>query len=40
MNAIVVNELTRTFGDFVAVDRVSFDVRKGSLRLSRQQQRR
>lgn len=31
MNAIVVNELTRTFGDFVAVDRVSFDVRKGEV---------
>ena len=31
MNAIVVNELTRTFGDFVAVDRVSFDVKKGEV---------
>ena len=31
MNAIVVNELTRTFGDFVAVDHVSFDVRKGEV---------
>ncbi len=31
MNAITVNELTRTFGDFVAVDRVSFDVRKGEV---------
>jgi len=31
MNAIVVDELTRTFGDFVAVDHVSFDVRKGEV---------
>ena len=31
MNAIEVANLTRTFGDFVAVDRVSFDVRKGEV---------
>ncbi|HUR32746.1 MAG TPA: ABC transporter ATP-binding protein [Vicinamibacterales bacterium] len=31
MNAIAVNGLTRTFGDFVAVDRVSFDVRAGEV---------
>ena len=31
MNAITVTNLTRTFGDFVAVDRVSFDVRKGEV---------
>ena len=31
MNAITVNELTRVFGDFVAVDHVSFDVRKGEV---------
>ena len=31
MNAITVNELTRVFGDFVAVDHVSFDVRKGEI---------
>ena len=31
MNAIVVNELTRTFGAFVAVDHVSFDVQKGEV---------
>ncbi len=31
MNAIVVDNLTKTFGDFVAVDRVSFDVRKGEV---------
>jgi ABC-2 type transport system ATP-binding protein len=31
MNAITVAELTKTFGDFVAVDRVSFDVRKGEV---------
>jgi len=31
MNAIVVNGLTRTFGDFVAVDHVSFDVGKGEV---------
>lgn len=31
MNAIVVDNLTKTFGDFVAVDHVSFDVRKGEV---------
>jgi ABC-2 type transport system ATP-binding protein len=31
MNAIVVKELTRVFGGFVAVDRVSFDVAKGEV---------
>ena len=31
MNAITVNELTRTFGRFVAVDHVSFDVRQGEV---------
>jgi ABC-2 type transport system ATP-binding protein len=31
MNAITVRELTRTFGDFVAVDHVSFDVRQGEV---------
>ncbi|MFN7916176.1 MAG: ABC transporter ATP-binding protein [Vicinamibacterales bacterium] len=31
MNAITVNELTRVFGGFVAVDHVSFDVRKGEV---------
>jgi ABC-2 type transport system ATP-binding protein len=31
MNAIAVNELTRVFGTFVAVDHVSFDVRRGEI---------
>lgn len=31
MNAITVRELTRKFGDFVAVDHVSFDVRAGEV---------
>ena len=31
MNAIVVNNLTRRFGDFLAVDRVTFDVRQGEI---------
>jgi ABC-2 type transport system ATP-binding protein len=31
MNAIVVSNLTRTFGDFVAVDHVSFDVQRGEI---------
>ena len=31
MNAITVTDLTRTFGDFVAVDHVSFDVRRGEI---------
>jgi ABC-2 type transport system ATP-binding protein len=31
MNAITVNELTRTFGEFVAVDHVSFEVRRGEI---------
>ncbi|MGE3959051.1 MAG: ATP-binding cassette domain-containing protein [Vicinamibacterales bacterium] len=31
MSAIAVNELTKVFGDFVAVDQVSFDVRKGEV---------
>jgi ABC-2 type transport system ATP-binding protein len=31
MTTITVNELTKVFGDFVAVDHVSFDVRKGEV---------
>jgi ABC-2 type transport system ATP-binding protein len=31
MSAIAVHELTRRFGDFTAVDRVSFDVRDGEV---------
>jgi ABC-2 type transport system ATP-binding protein len=31
MNAIVVNDLTRKFGDFVAVDHLTFDVRQGEI---------
>ena len=31
MNAITVNDLTRKFGDFVAVDHVSFEVRTGEV---------
>ena len=31
MNAITVTDLTRRFGDFTAVDRVSFDVRQGEI---------
>jgi ABC-2 type transport system ATP-binding protein len=31
MNAITVTDLTRKFGGFVAVDRVSFDVRRGEI---------
>src|SRR5437899_11334474 len=31
MNAIVVRDLTRRFGDFVAVDRLTFDVREGEI---------
>jgi ABC-2 type transport system ATP-binding protein len=31
MNAITVTDLSKTFGRFVAVDRVSFDVRKGEI---------
>jgi drug efflux transport system ATP-binding protein len=31
MNAITVHELTRRFGDFVAVDRVSFEVAEGEV---------
>lgn len=31
MNAITVRDLTRRFGDFVAVDRLSFDVRAGEV---------
>ncbi len=31
MSAIVVNGLTRTFGDFVAVDHVSFEVKPGEI---------
>ena len=31
MNAIVVSGLTRRFGDFVAVDRLTFDVRQGEI---------
>lgn len=31
MNAITVTDLTRRFGDFVAVDHVSFDVRQGEI---------
>ena len=30
-SAIVVNDLTRRFGDFVAVDRLTFDVRQGEI---------
>jgi ABC-2 type transport system ATP-binding protein len=31
MNAIVVSDLTRRFGDFVAVDHLSFDVKQGEI---------
>jgi ABC-2 type transport system ATP-binding protein len=31
VNAITVSELTRTFGDFVAVDHISFEVRRGEI---------
>jgi ABC-2 type transport system ATP-binding protein len=31
MNAITVSELTRTFGDFTAVDHISFEVGKGEV---------
>jgi ABC-2 type transport system ATP-binding protein len=31
MNAIVVSDLTRRFGDFVAVDHLTFDVRQGEI---------
>ena len=31
MNAIAVAELTKRFGDFVAVDRLTFDVRQGEV---------
>ncbi len=31
MNAIIVKDLTRRFGDFVAVDRLTFDVRQGEI---------
>ena len=31
MNAITVTDLTQTFGDFVAVDRLTFDVRQGEV---------
>ena len=31
MNAITVTDLTRTFGSFVAVDHISFDVRQGEI---------
>ena len=31
MNAIVVSDLTRRFGQFVAVDRLTFDVRQGEI---------
>src|SRR5207247_4074408 len=31
MNAIIVNDLTRRFGDFVAVDHLTFDVRQGEI---------
>jgi ABC-2 type transport system ATP-binding protein len=31
MNAIVVDDLTRRFGDFVAVDHLTFDVRQGEI---------
>src|SRR5207247_7755874 len=31
MNAISVKDLTRKFGDFVAVDRLTFDVREGEI---------
>ena len=31
MNTIIVNDLTRRFGDFVAVDHLTFDVRQGEI---------
>src|ERR1700675_2423494 len=31
MDPIVVKDLTRRFGDFVAVDRLTFDVRQGEI---------
>jgi ABC-2 type transport system ATP-binding protein len=31
MNAVEVHDLTRKFGDFIAVDRVTFDVRQGEI---------
>src|SRR5207249_11668910 len=31
MNAIIVKDLTRRFGEFVAVDRVTFDVGQGEI---------
>ena len=31
MNAIIVNDLTRRFGDFIAVDHLTFDVRPGEI---------
>ena len=31
MNAIAVTDLTKRFGDFVAVDRLTFDVRQGEV---------
>ena len=31
MNAITVNDLTRRFGDFVAVDHLTFEVRRGEI---------
>ena len=31
MNAIAVLDLTKRFGDFVAVDRLTFDVRQGEV---------
>ena len=31
MNAIAVSDLTRRFGDFVAVDQLTFDVRQGEI---------
>ena len=41
MNAISVVDLTRRFGDFVAVDHLTFDVKaRRDLRLPRQQRRR
>ena len=41
MNAIAVTDLTRRFGDFVAVDQLTFEVASGrDLRLPRQQRRR
>ncbi len=31
MNAVVVNNLTKKFGDFIAVDNISFDIKEGEI---------